>query len=746
MCRIELSEGDPLILNSTDIGNTIELPLAEPVLMSSVKAIIGLNPVDSATGAAREVVDKFTDPVLGELLLSYEDRVHHLSFTGRFTWGDNPEANLVAIEPVFDGQEELFTHLQSNALYYNQAIWSSLDGAALALLLSPYSFDNRPDGKPKPILESIDPTPVAVAGNYLVFRMHRDPEDTEDPKAKEWLEWLTNHGVNKNRVHQQVVPLPSGGVFAEAVLGRSNAAEKLDMTRFWNWQDSPIPDQATPIAPIQSGSRGTAEDVKPGNLSQPLVNIVGATPLPDPQGLNAAITAISNGNMFRDMSGLASIISLAQAGLDATSAGAGRASQQAGANMATIGQFQVEMVKALLPLLGAAMGIPIPPSGESASISNQGAKINQGRKLDEDKGKAREKKRSGSGSILVGGPNRNTTDGSGTEDDDDSGRSLASVSQYSDPQSHELAAFHQAIGANPGASRIIDAVLGQLRPATSLDNNGNWGTVASGISIAGPPSRTVDANEIVVLSASVPPGDFEVAWRDGGVPETGTGASFVTRFPVAGHYYVGASISMDSGAGASATVGIKVREPSGLNWCSMFKDSQDTAALSPPFRANVDAFLAALSEAKAKVRIETTYRPPERAYMMYWAWQIAKGIYKPNEATRMPGVDIAWCHRDDNGAIDLKASVAGAKAMISGEGFGMVHQAAKNSRHAIRRAIDMTISWTGDLVIKDASGNSVTISSLPRNGRNTELHTVGESYGVIKLLGPDYPHWSDTGT
>ena len=35
--------------------------------------------------------------------------------------------------------------------------------------------------------------------------------------------------------------MPTGGFFAEAVLGRFNSAEKLDLSRFWNWQDSPIP-------------------------------------------------------------------------------------------------------------------------------------------------------------------------------------------------------------------------------------------------------------------------------------------------------------------------------------------------------------------------------------------------------------------------------------------------------------------------------------------------------------------------
>ena len=53
-----------------------------------------------------------------------------------------------------------------------------------------------------------------------------------------------------------------------AVLGRSNSAEKLEYTRFWNWQDSPIPLQPPEIAPVATGSRATPEDLRPGQLAR----------------------------------------------------------------------------------------------------------------------------------------------------------------------------------------------------------------------------------------------------------------------------------------------------------------------------------------------------------------------------------------------------------------------------------------------------------------------------------------------
>ena len=66
------------------------------------------------------------------------------------------------------------------------------------------------------------------------------------------------------------MPVPSGGVFAEAVLGRFNSAEKLDITRFWNWQDSPIPIQAPDIAAIQAGTRKTDDNLTPSQLFAPV--------------------------------------------------------------------------------------------------------------------------------------------------------------------------------------------------------------------------------------------------------------------------------------------------------------------------------------------------------------------------------------------------------------------------------------------------------------------------------------------
>jgi hypothetical protein len=86
--------------------------------------------------------------------------------------------------------------------------------------------------------------------------------------------------------------------------------------------------------------------------------------------------------------------------------------------------------------------------------------------------------------------------------------------------------------------------------------------------------------------------------------------------------------------------------------------------------------------------------------------------------------------------------------MVNGYGISGLNVApALNSRHTQKQAIDMNISWSGTLTINNASGTAVTISSNPKTGMNSELHTVGATYGVIKFVGgnSDKPHWSNDG-
>jgi hypothetical protein len=127
---------------------------------------------------------------------------------------------------------------------------------------------------------------------------------------------------------------------------------------------------------------------------------------------------------------------------------------------------------------------------------------------------------------------------------------------------------------------------------------------------------------------------------------------------------------------------------------------------------------------------------------MHYAWEIARAGADPSRVPGMAGVSIDWVHRDAHGAVDLAASRRAAEEMV--QAYRMRYHAALHSRHSEGRAIDMSIGWSGDLHIRDAAGRVVTIHSGTRDGNNPQLHQVGGSYGVRKLV-RDQPHWSDDG-
>ncbi len=216
----------------------------------------------------------------------------------------------------------LVQHLADNRLHYSQAVFRNLDSAMIAGLLAPFSITLN--GQSFPLVQVAEPIPLRIVGNALAFKINTDPVNDA-----EWRAFMASRGLRIGEAKVDIVPLSSGGIFAEAVLGRFNCAEKLDITRFFNWQDSPIPIQPTDIAAIQTGTRGTAENVTPGQFSAPLVNITPPAALPDPSGLAGTLAAIQNGNLFRDMSGLAQTIQLATETGKLSAAGAIAAGNQA---------------------------------------------------------------------------------------------------------------------------------------------------------------------------------------------------------------------------------------------------------------------------------------------------------------------------------------------------------------------------------------------------------------------------------
>ncbi len=94
---------------------------------------------------------------------------------------------------------------------------------------------------------------------------------------------------------KSLIALPTRGVLGEAVLGNCPSAEKIDLTRFWNWQDSPS-DSAPIISDVTLPTeKQTTQSLQaPSALTgvAPLINNINANPTA-PGGDGTLLTALA---------------------------------------------------------------------------------------------------------------------------------------------------------------------------------------------------------------------------------------------------------------------------------------------------------------------------------------------------------------------------------------------------------------------------------------------------------------------
>lgn len=196
-------------------------------------------------------------------------------------------------------------------------------------------------------------------------------------------------------------------------------------------------------------------------------------------------------------------------------------------------------------------------------------------------------------------------------------------------------------------------------------------------------------------------------------------------------------------------VDVDNRRLSGAAWCSEFRGSTGfDSNMAEPFSADAKAFIAALVAAGATVSVASTYRPPNRAFLMHWSWKIVNEAADPRTIPTRDGVSIKWDHVDEAGVYSSEKSINAAKAMVTGYAIQNLKVAPSlSSRHTEGNAVDMSISWSGSLVVTQKDGKDITIATEPRSGMNTDLHKVGAGYGVTKYHGgdKDKPHWSNDG-
>jgi len=321
-----------------------QLALAEPVRLADLRAVIATLRPDDAPGPARL---RLTLDIGGAALPLDVPVV--LPAPGQV-------AEIVRFEPP-RAAPALLKHLRDNALHYSRAIFERLDASTLSGLLTRFTLRGVPLGA------LVDPQPVALVANALVLRLNLPERGVviENPalaaEAEAWQAFLRRRGLDRPAPQSQTVPLPSGGVFAEAVLGRFNSAEKVDLTRFFDWQASPIPLTPPDIAALPSGSRQRALDLSTSALGATLVKQAEPTPLPAGANSAAILAALQAGSPFRDLSAvIAANAGLAQTGSELTGAGATAAATQAANTLQTVMAQNTERLKIAADLFLATQG------------------------------------------------------------------------------------------------------------------------------------------------------------------------------------------------------------------------------------------------------------------------------------------------------------------------------------------------------------------------------------------------------
>jgi len=181
--------------------------------------------------------------------------------------------------------DRLKRHLSNNAFHYEKAVWLLEDQNERADRFRQMLSDGTA------ILDLIDNRPLDVLGDYVVFPARTFHENNRELNA-----------IEKVSV-ERLMTLPTRGVFAEARLGHCNASEEIDDTRFWDWQTSPITEEAPGIADVNiNDSKNATPNLAPTQMPSSIVNIVTPQNLPDPSGLISAMNLLGKSDVFRDMS------------------------------------------------------------------------------------------------------------------------------------------------------------------------------------------------------------------------------------------------------------------------------------------------------------------------------------------------------------------------------------------------------------------------------------------------------------
>lgn len=234
-----------------------------------------------------------------------------------------PEQSLSAEE--YHLLEKLRAHLAANEGHYRRLIALRRDPNLIAL-----EFEALPWQNGESLSDHADPYPLEIFGSFIAYPF-TDAARLADSFISElfnaihsnnaerhaWvieklatlsesdLEYIADRFMQMRAKAEKLLTLPTRGVFAEGKLGHCNISEEIDNTRFWKWEEHPLPVEApgiNPATPITPTPQATT--IAPTPFPTNIVTISAPTAAPDPSGMSDALKLLGTPNIFRDMSGL----------------------------------------------------------------------------------------------------------------------------------------------------------------------------------------------------------------------------------------------------------------------------------------------------------------------------------------------------------------------------------------------------------------------------------------------------------
>ena len=248
--------------------------------------------------------------------------------------------------------EETMHHIAADTLHYSQSVWASLSDDERAMMLEQYTIDmdfgkiiGNEGGEPTaddepsngtglvaleanskdviniPLLNCVNiKKMLGFYGNCILLPFTYPQELAKKLKktAAEVQDALYRYHTHCFRVPTTTISLPTDGMIGEAVLGETNVSELIDLTRFWNWKDSPIDKMEIDSSYLNNTdylADKTTKDIT-------ALNLPGATPA-QPVTVPDLISALVGKQTptFADITGLDQLKDILNAGTNSAASG-----------------------------------------------------------------------------------------------------------------------------------------------------------------------------------------------------------------------------------------------------------------------------------------------------------------------------------------------------------------------------------------------------------------------------------------